>query len=60
MPLAVVELEMTGAAGWPAVELRGLGAEAEKSAALLAVSVAPPAARKRAVVLEPAGAAEPS
>src|SRR5215210_3703372 len=37
-------------------ELRGFGAPEAKSAALLSVSVAPPRARKAAVVLESVGA----
>ena len=60
MPVAVVELVMTGVTAGPAAELRGFGVAAAKSVELLPVSVAPAPARKMAVVVDGAGATAPS
>ncbi len=60
VPLAVRELVITGATGVVPALFRGAGAPVLKSAELLPVSVAPPPARKIAVLVDGDGAAVPS
>ena len=50
-------LEITGAESDPDAEFRGFGVASEKSVELFPASVAPPPARKMAVVAEGDGAA---